>query len=815
MALENTTVVIEGSGSQPTPGQETQSSQTPGQLEQAIRAEEPDSYLTVKEQEHASGPSDIFAAEIEALKIKISEIEKRAQSDTAVRDSDGAAPQEQIDPESENARPGSISDMEQFRKMTEFLYNHRKQWETSGGPKTWGAEPKYRESPNYSDTRSHNRLERGPWNYRWMIYSRPPYYRPNPFDYNDQETIAPDTGDEMDRYDIEIDFGAAKDRIRRNFEWEMDRLFLAEETSLRKLAKEKEKEDVKSRKVKEEEKAKLDEELARPTCAQLKLNLVDWFVFKRFSQSEERDSCVIDVLIGEPVINNDVRTGWSSPSKRRIRKAVELQHPEISESLAPGQAPLPERIRIHSLALRKILYKILGEEASAITTARYKAAVLVRPFKALLYGEQALRSWCNNLEEKIRQTSKAAKYTPIDRTSAVQGNESNQGYGSSEADQVPMTHVKNVEQSTTQAVKDKIKEANTDSSREDDSETDDEEAGEKKEDPDDITQSTMALDHLKCLLNFVDTNILAKKDYLNSPTCNKIFFSDLWYLFRPGLVVIGRDGKQAYRVVNVTTTHHRVVPSWETWFWNSGDNKGKKKQAPFSTTCVYIDFDGVNLGPVSKTFEFKRFEGEMDITSLPVYPLRFHPLKKSDFSESEWNEVMLLPPKKRYMQKLINRGTKFLDVVGVKAMYYTGPTLGVRDDVESQVVIDFETAFSADDEKQQEWKPSLEVLLGNPVPEDTDDDQDTDPRCSAACCRGELVHDDTYVDLKARSDYVNDLLPKTGGLNEQPSVAIIPQPLRELRNGPGKNDYAVTDDERVIMSYRVFGFILRSRQWGR
>ncbi len=133
----------------------------------------------------------------------------------------------------------------------------------------------------------------------------------------------------------------------------------------------------------------------------------------------------------------------------------------------------------------------------------------------------------------------------------------------------------------------------------------------------------MALDHLKCLLDFMDSNISAKQAHLNSPACSKVFFSDLWYLFRPGEVVIGSDGKQAYRVVYVTSTPHRVVPFWQAWGWNSGH---KTKKPPFSITCVYIDFDGESLGPVSKTIDFKRFEVEVEITSLPIYPFRFHPL---------------------------------------------------------------------------------------------------------------------------------------------------------------------------------------------
>jgi hypothetical protein len=802
MASDNTTETEGSETFDSTPGRETQTPLTPGQDDQGDGAKELGSSLTGEGQ----GPVDRVAVnlttELEALKMKIFELEKQAQGGSAARDLEGGA-QGPADLESGKTRPDPMSAVEQYRRMEQFLYKHRKEWEVeAGGPKSFRMDAYYNSKYDLD-----KKYTAGPWNYKWRPHSIPEYKRPNPFDPAYQDIDVPGNASEMDEFDIAIDFGAARDRIRKNFEWEMDRMFLAEEMGIRRRTKEEGEKSEKLKKAEEEDKAKADQQSARPTCAQLRLNRVDWFAFKRLSHSEERDSCVIDILIGEPIINNDVGTGWYGPSGRRVRKAGKSQYPQTSAS-APGLAPLPERIRIHSASLRKILARIIGSEASEVIDTNSSAVVLVRPFKALFYREQALRSWCTSLEEKFEQITKATEHGPAEMTSPEQGNDSNQGHDLSQADTVP-EKTTSVPQSILEDVKDKDKNKESDD-HDDDVGNEDEEEREEKEDPNDVSRSAMALDYLRCLLNFMDSNISAKQAHLNSSKCTKVFFSDLWYLFRPGVVVIGRDGKQAYRVINVTSTRHRVVPSWQSWFWNSGD---KKKKAPFSTTCVYIDFDGKNLGPVSKTFDFKRFDGEMEVTSLPVYPLRFHPLRRTDFSDTEWKDLELLPPEKRYTQKLVNRGSKFLNVVGIKAMYYAGPTLGIRDDVESQVVIDFETAFSVDDKKQREWKPNLEVLLGNPGPEDQDDNEEDNTACTAVCCN-EFVHDDTYVDLKTRESYVNGLLPKTGSQNEQPSVVIIPQPLGELRVDPEK-DYAIPDDERIIMSYRVFGFVLRSRQWGK
>jgi uncharacterized protein DUF7025 len=326
----------------------------------------------------------------------------------------------------------------------------------------------------------------------------------------------------------------------------------------------------------------------------------------------------------------------------------------------------------------------------------------------------------------------------------------------------------------------------------------------EENDPNDISKSRIALGHLECLLGFIDSDIKAKQTYLSSSSCSKVYFSDLWYLFGLGTEVVGRDGNQAYRVVRVKSPPHRVVPAWKSWFSDS-----KHEIAPFSITCVHIDFNGRSLGPVITQFGVKRFEGGRDITSLEVYPLRFHPIKKGDFNENEWGKVKSLPADGRYRQLLVNRGSKFLEVAEIKQMYYAGLTVDVREEVESQVVIDFETAFSVEDEKQQKWKPDIQRVA---VPEQ-DSVLDT-KACMAECCEYEIVHDDTYVDQKQATDYINGLLPKRQGMNELPSVAIIPQLLVDLRDGIQKNQYKISEDELAIMSYRVFGFVLRSRKWG-
>lgn len=88
-----------------------------------------------------------------------------------------------------------------------------------------------------------------------------------------------------------------------------------------------------------------------------------------------------------------------------------------------------------------------------------------------------------------------------------------------------------------------------------------------------------------------------------------------------------------------------------------------------------------------------------------------------------------------------------------------------------------------------------------------------DEDCTGACCVNEVVYDDKHVDGQQRNDYIESLLQKPPA-HDTPSVAMIPRLLKELRTGPD-NAPVASDDERVIMSCRVFGFVLRSRKWGK
>ncbi|KAM0438487.1 hypothetical protein ACHAPT_001236 [Fusarium lateritium] len=483
----------------------------------------------------------------------------------------------------------------------------------------------------------------------------------------------------MDDFDHTIDFGDRRDRARKAFEWELDRLYLAEETEKRRL-KRQEEADLLAQRERDAAMEKTahnlndksncpnngnkdgdeDDETEDVNFAEPQANQADWPTFKQLAKAERKHTCIIDILTEEPIIDNDLANlqGLFGYTGVHIRK-VERPQAINTTSMATGQAPLPERIRITSVVLREILVKILEAQGSLADIHKHGSWVFIRPFKALMYFEQALRDWCKALEEKfgLKAATNAPASVEADTTSAQDGSQTPTDEGDGGSTKLLAAEPSAIEREVVPKRHDETKDGDRKGQ---------EDKAPDEDDDDDGTKSRNALTHLSCLLGFLDSHITDKRTYLNGSGCHKVFFSDLWHLYRPRLEVIGSDGKQAYRVIHVTSPAHRVVPAWQRYNTTSKD---KSSNAAFSITCVYIDFDGTHIGPVLRTFNFKSFEGEREVVSFEVYPLRFHPpLKRSDFSEAEWKDLESMPASDRLRRRLIRRGAKFLEVAAVKHM---------------------------------------------------------------------------------------------------------------------------------------------------
>ncbi|KAH0437315.1 AAA family ATPase [Colletotrichum camelliae] len=715
-----------------------------------------------------------IAEELRALKAKIVELETLGRKESTNLT------------ESQHS-PKQTEELEQYQRMAKCLYSHRKEWEAT----LQEDDVHYTDlnvSELISDVKDQGRgWKYGPWYYEW-----PPYYglnkynRPNPFNRarqcpeGAQANIADDT---MDEYDHAIDYSARRSRLRKTYEWEMDRLWLSEETEIRR------------RRALEEAEKQASK--------------------RRNAKGSPEDSAMdADMVFDDWGFAGD---WFRSPQIEHRTNKTSKQAPSVS-----SQTQLPERIREHSNLVLRVLDKILKLDADKKMAESEKPMVFTRPFKALSYCQPGLDSWLLAMEQRARrQSTKLNEISEMPRTTDDQASQnlevsattdsgqldqvgglttvepatekdvqSSVDSGSSERDSFP-EHVSDIDKTANQADLEGLE---------------DEEENETQSDMgdfEDVAKSPSSIEELSFFLRVTKTQILVRNEYLNGDKCQKVFFSDLWQLFRPGLEVIRSDGKQAYRVIHVTAAKHRTVSTFQKWS-KAQDDEEKKPRPDFSITCIYLDFDGKKLGPVSRTFDLKPYEGEREITSFEVFPLRFYSERQGNFSAMEREEAPRLSDAAQLRENLIIRGRRFLDALATKHMFYGGSTLDTHEEVEGQVVVDFESAFN--EETLATERPQIEALPSMNLG-DYDDVDD----CDATCCLGDRVMDDTFIDLRQAREYVNSLLPKTGA-QDAPSVAVLPHTLsdeasfREIRK-------FIQEDELLILSFRVFGFILRNRKF--
>ncbi|KAL7819816.1 hypothetical protein V8C26DRAFT_395308 [Trichoderma gracile] len=548
-----------------------------------------------------------------------------------------------------------------------------------------------------------------------------------------------------------------------------------------------------------------------PNVVKVEVCPMGWTAFK-FQQhgDSSRDLCVIEVLTEEPSITFD---GYNNPwfmrytekslnistngSTQKVEQKV-ASWADIVSSPNRGKQLMPERIRIRSINIVKILNNIFKTKAKDYRMNG--AVVMIRPFRALVHYNQDIRAKFAQLKEKFGDEALKVQDGDEARTSETQEKPA-------ETQDTPLTgHEKHTDKqdkpSTGQDkptdVQDKPPPANN--AKEAKDETKPTEGNDTIEE-EEFTSSLTAYQHLSCLIDFMDNTIQAKIDYLSGTQPRTISFNHLWYLFKPGDDVVGQGRRQAYRVISITSTGHKVTPPWRNWKRDESE-----PAASITLFCVYIDFDGKQLGPVSKSFVISKFDGEKAITALEVYPIRFAETPTATYQQARDDSATKDDNKGSFQQELIDRGKMFIDVASVKHMHYNGFTLEARDEVDSQVMVDFAEAFAAT--QANGWQPEIESLIGKDLGGSGSSEDET---CSAACCAGEYVYNDNYVDKTRNENYIARLMPGPDEPNDEPSVAIYPRPLKEITATKG----TLTNDDLIIMSYRVFGFVLRSRKWAK
>lgn len=243
---------------------------------------------------------------------------------------------------------------------------------------------------------------------------------------------------------------------------------------------------------------------------------------------------------------------------------------------------------------------------------------------------------------------------------------------------------------------------------------------------------------MKCYMTFMQTRILPlytmfeKADYKNPI---KVRYSDIWYLFRHGEILFRRPsrGLAGLRIKDrpsddIAGSESRLSTTADTQLWRvwsiaiqgadwivddlADKATGKLHRDRYSEesdkytdlSVYYIDSTGKGFAPVLHQRRVYWYEGERDVTSLPVYPIRF------------------VQDSAQLLQRLRTRGERFRSLVSQPhpTMSFVGWTL-IRDPseeqiknhldepinfpehIDSDVVIDFQEAYQT----YPLWEPAF------------------------------------------------------------------------------------------------------------
>jgi hypothetical protein len=194
----------------------------------------------------------------------------------------------------------------------------------------------------------------------------------------------------------------------------------------------------------------------------------------------------------------------------------------------------------------------------------------------------------------------------------------------------------------------------------------------------DLTTTYEALQDLEVLVQFLDEDVSPiVKLYAPSTDHPKIYFRDLWQLFKPGDEVIldkrnakrfttdaslekdrapgqhsklGERHRSIWRVLRVGEGRPKLCPQNRQEINRQPSNK----VIPFCVRCYRIDYDGDQFGPIWIDFHFHAWEGQKSIEQLDIVPLR------------------MAKGAQEYREKTIQRGKEFMKFTSPQHRHYNG-----------------------------------------------------------------------------------------------------------------------------------------------
>ena len=299
-----------------------------------------------------------------------------------------------------------------------------------------------------------------------------------------------------------------------------------------------------------------------------------------------------------------------------------------------------------------------------------------------------------------------------------------------------------------------------------------------------LSELTATINDIRLLISFIDQTIKPVQTMLQK-NARTVYYSELWYIFRPGSLVFVRDKNVPQKVWKVIqrTGGRRYMTRPEHITRGSFEDKF----TAFVLDCYHLNYDGIVFPPTFHQFEIDHYDGLQSMASLPVLP--FEVAVKENLVNRE---------------DLMRRGQQFLDYTKVSHCYYSGRSQDRAPDgnrltvdkvwpranitlnseiVESQVMIDFEQAFKIN----PAWLPRGDMLQPYKM------DPNENDTISREKNKDNYDKDDVW-DLRVTDELMDDESEKW---QEWKKRGIHP-----------------SGEDLLLLPDRVFAFCFRSRKWG-
>ncbi|KAH8904635.1 P-loop containing nucleoside triphosphate hydrolase protein [Coniochaeta sp. PMI_546] len=209
------------------------------------------------------------------------------------------------------------------------------------------------------------------------------------------------------------------------------------------------------------------------------------------------------------------------------------------------------------------------------------------------------------------------------------------------------------------------------------------------------------IQHLECYISFIEEHILPlvhQFDDASHSNPRRIRHDDLWYLFRPGELIYVPLKALGVKDPLLKNDIHQKVWRLEVFQPHEGDLElpmrgGVTKESDGEAHVYFIDHDGSAYKAVRLSVTIEYFDGEKEIRSLEVYPIRFASGSEAMIEEShELGKKFTECIEQQHVS--YKAWTLLTDPTGRYA-YNKGKKVTSPEFVDGDVIINFQEAFNA------------------------------------------------------------------------------------------------------------------------